>query len=173
MSSRRDTLLALARNNRATAAVEMVLCLPLMFGLVFGALELGYYFMTEHAVVKAVRDGARYAARRPFTDYPGCSPSSGLRDATRNVTRTGQIASGGTPRFASWDDPNSIDVTATCVSAGTYTGIYIDRATGAPVATPVVTVKATVPYTLLTGRLGLGNVTLSLHAQSEAAVTGI
>jgi Flp pilus assembly protein TadG len=173
VSARRETLLALARDNRATAAVEMVLCLPFMFALVFGALELGYYFMTEHAVIKAVRDGARYAARRPFTDYPSCSPSSGLVDDTRNVTRTGQIASGGTPRFASWDDPTSIDVTATCVAAGTYNGIYVDPATGAPVATPVVTVRATVPYTLLMGRLGLGDVTLSLHAQSEAAVTGI
>jgi hypothetical protein len=137
---------------------------------VFGALELGYYFMTEHAVVKAVRDGARYAARRPFEDYePGCSPSTDLVDDTRNVTRTGQIATGGTPRFASWSDPNSITVSATCDTTGTYTGIYVT----APGGTPVVTVSATVPYTLLLGQLGLGNMTLTLNAQSEAAVTGI
>jgi Flp pilus assembly protein TadG len=163
------TLVTLIRGNRATAAVEMALSLPILMALLFGTFELGNYFMTEHVVVKAVRDGARYAARRPFTDYGGCSPSQSLIDATRDVTRTGQIATGGTARFASWSDPNSITVTATCDNSGTYTGIYVTSPTG----TPVVTVSATVPYTSLLGQLGIANPALSLNAQSKAAVTGI
>lgn len=166
----RRTVAALIRSNRATAAVEMALMLPIMLALLFGAFELGNYFMTEHVVVKAVRDGARYAARRPFADYPGCAPSNDLTEATRNVTRTGRIGSGGTPRFASWDDPESIDVTATCDDSwsGADKGIYVTS----PEGTPVVTVVATVPYTPLFDRLGLASVTLSLNARSEAAVTG-
>ena len=168
----RKTLVALVRNNRAVAAVEMALVLPIMMALLFGVFELGNYFMTEHVVVKSVRDGARFAARRPINpDYTGCTPSNDLIEATRNVTRTGQIGSDGTPRFASWDDPESIDVTATCDSSwsGADKGIYVTSTMG----TPLVTVRATVPYVPLFAQLGLANVTLSLNAQSEAAVTGI
>lgn len=165
----RMLLPALARNDRASPTAEMALSLPIMFALIFGAFELGNYFMTEHKVAKAVRDGARYAARRPLTDYTGCAPSSDLVEVTRNVTRTGQLASGGTPLVGSWTDPASIAVTATCDTSGTYTGIYVTSAEG----TPVVTVTATVPYVSVLGLLGLANVSLNLNAQSEAAVTGI
>jgi Flp pilus assembly protein TadG len=147
----------------------MALSLPILFALIFGAFELGNYFMTEHKVVKAVRDGARYAARQPFTEYTGCAPSTTVIDETRNVTRTGQVASGGVPKVSSWTDPNSITVSATCDNSGTYTGIYVTS----PEGTPVVTVVAIVPYTSILGQLGLANVALNLNARSEAAVTGI
>jgi Flp pilus assembly protein TadG len=157
------------RNDRASSATEMALAVPLLLTLMLGAFELGNYFMTEHKVVKAVRDGARYAARRPFTDYAGCTPSSGVVDDTRNVTRTGAIASGGTPVVGTWTDPASITVTTTCAPGGTYTGIYVTS----PVGTPVVTVAATVPYATILGQLGLADPAVRLRAQSEAAVTGI
>lgn len=147
----------------------MALSLPILLALLFGTFELGNYFLSEHKVVKAVRDGARYAARRPFTDYTGCAPSAALVDDTRNVTRTGSVASGESPRVANWTDPTSITVTATCDETGTYTGIYVT----APEGTPVVTVEATVPYVPLVGQLGLSDLTLGLQASSEAAVTGI
>lgn len=168
----RRSLGSLASSTRASAAVEMALVVPIMLALLFGAFELGNYFMTEHVVVKAVRDGARFAARRPLTpDYDGCAPSNDLVEATRNVTRTGQIDSGGTPRFASWDDPESIDVDAACDDSwsGADKGIYVTS----PMGTPVVTVQATVPYTPLFAQLGIASVTLSLNAQSQAAVTGV
>lgn len=164
----RSALAALVRSSSATAAMEMALVLPILIALLFGAFELGNYFMTEHVVVKAVRDGARFAARRPIDpDYAGCTPSADLIEATRNVTRTGIITSGGTPRFASWSDPGSIDVSATC-STG-YEGIYVTS----PENAPVVTVSASVPYVPLFSQLGLGDVILSLNAHSQAAVTGI
>lgn len=157
------------RDRRASALAEMALSVPLLITLMLGAFELGNYFMTEHKVVKAVRDGARYAARRPFADYPGCAPSGALVDDTRNVTRTGAIADGGTPVVGTWTDPASITVTATCNSSGTYTGIYVTS----PIGTPVVRVAATVPYASVLGQLGLADPAFSLRAQSEAAVTGI
>lgn len=168
---RAGLLLTMIRDDRATAAAETLLVLPVIFSLLFGAFELGNYFLTEHKVVKAVRDGARYAARQPWSDYSSCTPSSTLRDRTRNVTRTGQITSGGTPRVDTWTDPNSITVSATCDTTGTYSnsGIYGTSTIG----TPVVTVAATVPYTPLLAQLGLANVSLGLNARSHAAVTGI
>ncbi len=165
----RDLIFRLARDVRGNSAAEMVLSLPLLFVIVFGAFELGNFFMTEHKVVKAVRDGARYAARRPYADYPGCTASSTLIDETRNVTRTGQIPSGAAPRVWGWTDPASVTVSATCDNTGTYTGIYV----ASPIGTPVVTVVAQVPYTPLLGQLGLTDATLTLNARSFAAVTGV
>ncbi len=156
-------------DRRGAALTEMALSLPILIILMLGAFELGNYFMTEHKVVKAVRDGARYAARQPFTDYPGCAPSGALVDDTRNVTRTGSMASGGTPVVGTWTDPASITVTATCDEGGTYTGIYVTS----PVGTPVVRVAATVPYASVLGQLGLADPAIRLRAESEAAVTGI
>lgn len=161
--------LGLVGNIRAAAAAEMAMSLPLLIAILFGAFELGNYFLLEHKVVKAVRDGARFAARRPFTDYAGCTPSANLVDDTKNVTRTGQIASGGTPRVWTWTDPASITVTAACDNSGTYTGVHASSGMGVP----VVRVAATVPYTPLVGQLGLSDATLNLNAQSEAAVMGI
>jgi Flp pilus assembly protein TadG len=165
----RSTILALVRDERGSPSAEMAMALPVLFALLFGSFELGNYFMTEHKVVKAVRDGARYAARRPFADYAGCIPSGDLVDDTRNVTRTGQVASGGTPRVSSWTDPGSITVSADCDDSGEYTGIYVTSAEG----TPVVEVSATVPYTSILGQLGLADTSLTLNARSSAAVTGI
>ena len=156
------------RDGRASALTEMALSVPLLIALMLGAFELGNYFMTEHKVVKAVRDGARYAARRPFADYPGCSPSGGLVDQTRNVTRTGAVA-GGTPVVETWTDPASVTITATCDTGTTYSGIYVTS----PIGTPVVRVAAVVPYASILGQLGLADPTIRLRAESEAVVTGI
>lgn len=162
-------LRTLLRDDRATAAAEMALSLPLIFGLLFGATELGNYFLSEHKVVKAVRDGARYAARRPFTDYDtSCVPSGDVVTATENVTRTGSVSGTGAPRFAS---SATIAVTGECDEAGTYSGAGIYATS--PIGTPVVTVAATVPYTPVLGQLGLTSTTLTLSAQSQAAVTGV
>ena len=162
-------LSAFLRDESAAAATEMALALPMLTGLMLGSMELGTYFWAEHKVIKAVRDGARYAARQPYTDYPGCVPSSTVIDETRNVTRTGQVASGGTPRLGYWTDPNTITVTATCDNSGTYTGIYAGNGIG----TPVITVSASVPFTGMFGSLGLGSTGLTLNADSEAAGVGI
>ncbi len=156
---------------QGSAAVEMALVAPLLIALLFGAFELGNYFLAEHKVVKAVRDGARYAARQAFDQYSGCTPSSMVVDSTRNVTRTGQVASGGTPRVTGWANPATITVTAVCNRTGSFQnqGIYRNLTVGAP----VVVVSASVLYTPLFARIGIGRFTLNLNASSEAAVTGI
>ena len=162
-------------DRRGAAAAEMALVAPLLITLLFGSAELGNYFLNEHAVVKAVRDGARYASRLPMTDYPSCTPTSAAETQIRNVTRTGTIA-GATAgnRLSYWEDTMggspTVTVVAACDTSGTYTGIYSGLAMGVP----VVTVSATVPYRSLFGFFGLfNNTTFNLRASSQAAVMGI
>lgn len=160
-----------AKDRRGAAAAEMALVAPMLIILMFGAFELGNYFLAEHKVVKSVRDGARYASRQPFVLYAGCAIDGDVITRTQNVTRTGRVADGGTAKLPYWDDPDSISVTVACPDAAgeDYQGIYRDVAGGAL----VVTVEATVPYTPLFVSMGLGSTTLNLRARSQAAVMGI
>jgi Flp pilus assembly protein TadG len=148
----------------------MALVLPLLMVILFGCLELGNYFMNEHRLVKAVRDGARFAARQDFTNYPDCSTvSTTTRDATRNVVTNG-VMSGGTiitPNIQATD----VDVTTSCAtSAGgqTMAGIYTGRTTGAQ----IVTVSARVNYRPVLAIAGFTGIGLTLNAASQAAVSG-
>jgi hypothetical protein len=91
---------SLLRSDRATAGAEMALVAPMLIVLMFGSFELGNYFLSEHVVVKAVRDGARYASRMPIAAYScPATVDSTVNGQIRNVTRTGQVASGGTARL--------------------------------------------------------------------------
>ena len=162
-------LVAFRHDRSAAAAAEMALVTPLLLTLLLGAVELGKYFLDVHVVSKAVRDGARYAARQTFTDYPACSPSATLIANTRNLTRTGQVASGGSARLDYWTDGiSTVNVSSTCTT-GTYSGIYSDLAMGAP----VVEVSATVDYVPLVAAFGFDATGLKINAQSQSPVTGI
>lgn len=155
---------------RGTAAVEMALVVPLLTALMFGSFEAGRFYLDSHVVAKAVRDGARFAARQAYANYSACSgaPGGTVVADTRNIVRTGQLASGGTARLAGWTDPATITLAINCNTAGVggvpYTGIYTGMTTGAP----VVTVSAAVPYTAL-----FLATTLTIRAESQAAVAGI
>jgi Flp pilus assembly protein TadG len=159
----------------------MALVAPLLIGLLFGSVELGHYFWHEHVVVKAVREGARFAARQQLSNFVtssvGClsAPASAVETRTKNLVRTGTIADGGSPRIGYWTSADTINITVACsASAGDQdmTGIYNGVTyAGAAVGAPVVTVTATVPYTTLFGlTFGSG---YSLQASQEAAVMGI
>ena len=152
------------------AAAEMALVVPLLVTIMFGTFEAGNFFWSQHIVTNAVRDGARYAGRRPLTDYPGCSPNASVVNDTRNVTRTGQIT-GGTPRIANWTNATTVSVlprTGGC-NASFSGGIYTNNLGGAP----VVIVTATVPYNgRLFGVLGFDTTGLSLQASAQASVMG-
>lgn len=160
---------ALLRDCRASASVEMALITPLFLILIFGAVDLGNYFMSEHVVVKAVRDGARFASRQDFTKFDCATntPDSTMVDTVRNVTRTGQVDSSGTPRLATWTDPATITITMRCDSTNTYQGIYRGR------SAPVVQVSARVSYKSLFNHFGITTSTLYLNALSEVTVMGI
>lgn len=163
-------------DRRAAAAAEMALVAPLLVTIMIGSVELGSYFYNEHILVKAVRDGARYAARQNFSNY-SCSgaPGGTVVAETRALVRT-TLLTGGTDRFADIDDTD-ITLTTSCATTATgvsstenMVGIYTGRSTGAP----VVTVTATVDYAPVIGAaFGFSGVGLNLNASEQAAVMGL
>lgn len=167
----------LFKDSKGAAAAEMALVAPLLLLLMFGAMELGYYFYSEHVVIKAVRDGARFASRQGFANFscPGTIDST-TEAETQRVTRTDQVATGGTPRLANWTNDNSVTVSLSCVdnSGGTYGSFYEDyKDTTGTAAVPVVTVSASVTYTPLFSLIGFSSAALQLKADSQAAVVGV
>jgi Flp pilus assembly protein TadG len=158
-------------DSRGAAAAELALVLPFLLVIMFGSLEVGNFFMNEHTLVKAVRNGARFAARQPYTNYTTCNGSVGEPAATqtKNVVMRGYLAGGTiiTPNI----DAADITVTTRCAATAggqNMTGIYFSRTDGAQ----IVTVSATVDYMSVVGILGFNAPTVTLNARSEAAVAG-
>ncbi len=152
------------------AAAEMALIAPMLIILMFGSFELGNYFWNSHIVTKAVRDGARYASRQSFDNYD-CTASNIATEVvtnTQNLTRTNQIASGGTARLPGWTQGNSVAVTMRSDVTGSYGGFYTGMA-----CVPIVIVTATVPYQSLFGALGFNASGINLTANSEVPVMGL
>ncbi|MGX7953470.1 TadE/TadG family type IV pilus assembly protein [Tsuneonella sp. HG249] len=159
------------------AAAELALCLPMVMALMFGSFEAGNYLLTEHKVIKGVRDGARYAARLPFDYYTACGPNlnapaaAGLRAVSaveqdiENVTLSGRPG-GGFVRVSGWD---AADISVTVSCDGTRnTGLYQTRGTA-----PRVLVATTVPYPSILGTLGFDTSGAVVRAQAQAAVMGL
>lgn len=157
------------------AAAEMALILPLAVLMLFTTLEAGHWLYTQHQVVKGLRDGARYAARQSFDDV-NCrngtaTISTAVVDATKEITRTGQL-SGGNPRVSGWDAAN-ITVEVTCPpplpGETEHTGIF-DAGEPAPQVTVSV---ANLPYDSLFNGLGVITDSVKLRGEQQAVVMGI
>ena len=166
----------LAFNRSGSAAAELALVMPLLCTILIGSVELGSYFYNEHILVKAVRDGARYAARQNFSHYGTGTACASPTDANmigrvRALVKT-SLLTAGTDRFPDIQD-DDITVSANCranVSSQNMTGIYRGRTVGAP----VVTVNASVDYEPVIGAaFGFSGVGLKLNATQQAAVVGI
>jgi Flp pilus assembly protein TadG len=172
-----EILSSCLKDRRGAAAAEMAMVTPLLIILLFGPMELGHYFLNQHAVVKAVRDGARFAARLPASNYTCASGSttgtisSAADGQIKTVTRTGSLDGQAAPRLNYWTSASTIVVTVKCASKTTYPGIY-NSISG---DVPVVKVKADVPYAngALIGNIGFSSVNLFLRAEAESAVMGI
>ena len=82
-----QTGLALAREERGAAIVEMALVLPLLLAMLMGMLVYGQYFMLAHSVQQAANDGARAA-------IVGLDAADRRAVATRAVARSLQAVSG-------------------------------------------------------------------------------
>jgi Flp pilus assembly protein TadG len=159
----------LARQESGAAAVEMALVAPVLIVIMFASMELGHYFYSEHIVVKAVRDGARFASRQGFVDYSCPSTIGGtVVTDTQNLTRTNTVNGSGTPRLAGWTQNSSVTVSLRCDTSGTYISFY--QGTG---GVPIVTVTAVVPYTSLFKAIGFNSMNLSVRSTSEVPVMGI
>jgi Flp pilus assembly protein TadG len=166
------------RDRRGAAAAEMALVAPLLCTILIGSVELGHFMYNEHILAKAVRDGARYAARQGFANYD-CNgePSATVRDNTRELVQT-MLLSGGDDRMVNWA-ATTINITERCVSTATnlanstenMSGIYDELSLG---GVPVVRISATVPYRPVIGApFGFSGLGINLNARQEAAVMGI
>lgn len=155
-------------DTRGAAAAEMAMVLPFLVALMFGAFEAGHYFYTEQKVIKAVREGARYAGRLPFSSFP----CGGSADATavaniQQVTRTGTI-DGTVARVPNMELD---DVTVSYRCDGTYDGLGIFKGTSG--GAPIVRVQARADYASLFDTLGFIDSASSVYASAEASVNGI
>ncbi len=91
----------LRTDETGAAAAEMALVTPLLLIIMFGALESGKFFWDEHIVVKAVRDGARFAGRQKFADM-ACDGEPANEEAIKNLTRLGTPVDSGTGHAAAF-----------------------------------------------------------------------
>lgn len=156
------------KSERGSAAAEMALVLPMTMALLLGGFEAGNYMLTQHKVIKGVRDGARYAGRLSFANYD-CSTGTVNSTAEEDiiaVTRSGQPNGSGQVRVSGWDAAE-VSVSLSC-DATTNTGLYRDRG-----AAPRVLVATTVPYPSILGTLGFDTSGAVVRAQAHAAVMGI
>lgn len=162
----------LLRDQDGGPAAEFALALPMMIVLMFGGLEAGHFFWTEHKLVKAVRDGARYAARldvHSLCNGSSVAMSTAVKSDIQAVTSTGLPASaGGTPKVPGWSS-TGVNVDIAC-GGFVSTGIYSEL----PNAGPIVTVSSgPVKYPSLFEALGAISSTINISAESSAAVTGL
>ncbi|HEX7693109.1 MAG TPA: TadE/TadG family type IV pilus assembly protein [Sphingomonas sp.] len=160
----------LRTDRRGSAAVEMALVTPMLLALVCGAADLGNYFLSQHAVLNGVRDGARYASRMYATNCTAVTNDTGtVATATKYLVRTNSVDGTGGPRLNGWSDNATVTVSVACNTTATYRGgIYTASTNGVP----VVTVSATVPYASLFKAFGLTTTTINLNATAQAAVVG-
>jgi len=170
----------LARCARGAAAAELALALPLLLVLICGCAELGNYFLDEHRLVKAVRDGARYAARQDISYFTGCSgnPGGTVVADTQNVVMTGVLSGGNDylPNRSSGTIAVTIVGCSTTVGSGPTTlgGLYtgVKNSGGSLVGAPVVKVDASLPYTPIIHAFGFSGLGLTINASQQAAVMG-
>lgn len=163
---------SIRRDTRAASAAEMALVLPMLLVLMFGGFEGGFYMWNEHKVVKAVRDGARYAGRLPFSAYDCSSDTVGqtYRDNIANLTRTGSVDGTAGPRVIGWtNNATQVSVNLLACDTSTKTGLFEDQANGAI----RVRVSADIPYPSLFASLGFPTAGLRLRASSQAVVMGL
>lgn len=174
-------------DRKAAAAAEMALVAPFLLAMLFGSVEMGNFFMSEHALEKQVRDGARYASRLSLAQNYSCPDSvfadPNASDDIINVTKTGAVSGAGYPR---WDpsywartcdgETQTVTVSFRCVGkddvdtggSGT-TGIYSSLSGDIP----VVKVSGAVKYWSVLSRLGFNATNICLRAESEGAVQGL
>ncbi len=172
------TRLPFFRQTGGSAAAETALIAPLLLTMLFGGIEVGNYFLDEHAMVKQVRDGARYASRLPLPTNYTCpsTVSPAAETLIANVTKTGTVDGTGTGRFdANYWTRNcpgvakAVTVTIRCVPEDDYTGVWAEWEGDIP----VVKVSAGVRYRSLLDTLGLpGAPSLCLKAESEIPAMG-
>ena len=181
------TFLDLLRDTRGAAAAEMVLVLPLLLVIMSSSVELGNYMLDEHTLLRAVRDGARFAARQPFSTYSGCNgtaaniPTPGTAGSpyenTKLIVQKGTLDSTGSNLLPNWSDAStqfSVQMTCSTTAGGVQMGgIYSGNTMGTANVAANVRVYARIKYRPLLGLFGFTGNGFYVDAADQAAVTGV
>ena len=163
------------RDERGSPSAEFALILPALVALMFGGFEAGNFVWTQHKLVKAVREGARYAARLPVDSYCDVDdPSAADFDPDaeadiKAVTLTGRLPAEGGSAAVPGMTADNISVAPDC-AAYVESGIYTDL--GA--AGPIVTVSVSgVGYPSLFAQLAGLDGSINRAAKASAPVIGL
>ncbi|WP_157994431.1 TadE/TadG family type IV pilus assembly protein [Peristeroidobacter agariperforans] len=97
------TLSSGAHGQRGIATVEFAICAPILFLLMFATAEIGRVLFQYNTLVKAVRDGARYAAAAATNSTRVVNITNEMRTATVNLVMTGNTAGTGGPLLEGMD----------------------------------------------------------------------
>ena len=162
------------RDERGSPSAEFALILPALVALMFGSFEAGNFFWTQHKLIKAVREGARYAARLPVDTY--CDGATAQFDANpeaeadiKAVTLTGKLPAEGGNVAVPGMTADNVAVAPDC-AAYVESGIYTDL--GA--AGPIVTVSVSgVGYPSLFAQLAGLDGSIDMSAKASAPVIGL
>ncbi|MDP3676140.1 MAG: pilus assembly protein [Novosphingobium sp.] len=155
-----NVLRAFCRDDRGAAAAEMALVLPMLMALLFGGMEGGNFFWREHQVVKAAREGARFASRQPLSGFD-CTDGS-IDAAVVDVATIAAV----TKANLVGDADVTVSVGACVVDS--QRGIYATQPNGAP----VVTVTVQMAYQGLFATM-IFDEQMTLGASAQSAVMGL
>lgn len=163
-------------DDRGSPSAEFALMLPALIVLLFGGFEAGNFMWTQHKLVTAVREGARYASRLPIENF--CNGTAENLDTTaetaiKTLTVTGLLPDAqGSPqaraRVQGWTI-NDVIVQPDC-DGFAATGIYTQLGHAGPT---VRVSTGSVAYPSLLNGLGVLDNAIRLAARSDSAVIGI
>jgi len=87
----RRTRVRPARGERGSASVQMVVIMPLMFGIAFTGLQAGLYFYGRSAALSAATTGARAAAAEGGTTIACHQAAAAFLDSLGDVLNTTRV----------------------------------------------------------------------------------
>ena len=100
----------IAGDDEGSALIEGAIVVPVLFSLIFGALEFSFYFYQQHLVATGVRDAARYLARVPDPN------NATAQTIAQSLAATGSPTPGSTTRRVAGFDPGEVAITVTPVA---------------------------------------------------------
>lgn len=163
------------RSEHGSPSAEFALILPAIIVLLFGGFESGNFMWTQHRLVEAARQGARYASRLPIDKF--CNGTSENLDADAEnaiqiLTATGRMpdSDGAATAPVRVDGMTAANVQVVPDCDGfSAKGIYTQLGTAGPT---IRVSTGPVGYQSLFQGLGVIN-TVTLSARSDSAVIGI
>ena len=161
------TLRALWQDREGSALVEGAIVVPVLFALMFGIYEFSWIFFQQHLISTGLRDATRYLSRLP-DPCDGASPTWIIgQENDKNLATSGSIG-GGRARVKGW---TAAMVTPQCTAIDNSSGSNgLTAFRGGPVIY-VITVSTRFPDPSLGffGFLGLKSPVISV-AHSERAI---